>query len=374
MRITDIAIRALPPPSTGAKIHHDDSLSGFGVRVTSTGVKAFVLTFGVSRERITIGRYPIISLQEARAEARRLLAEQTLGKTRPRHVTLLETVETYYRTHAAQLRPGTQREIKRLFTRFLPKRGNLDDVTLPALTKILDGITSPSEAEHFHRAAKTFFKWCVERGLIPASPIERLRAPSRWKSRERILTDEELRAVWTAAGQSTEPLSTIVRLLVLTGQRRGEIGGLRKAWLDLEAGTCAFPAETTKNKRRHAFPLGLLSQSLLGTYSALDNDMLFQARGSDDIPKPYNGWSKGKAALDKKANIAPWTLHDLRRTYATNLQKLGIKLEVIEALLNHVSGTRTGIVGVYQRHRYEAEMREAVALFDAWFSRVITGK
>jgi len=441
MKLTDIAVRNLSAPPKASKVYHDDSITGFGVRVTAAGVKAFVLTYGANRERATIGRYPIISLQDARTEAKRILAERTLGKARPPRKSLSDALETYYGTHVANLRPGTQREIKRLFARYLPKRGNLDDLTVPALTKILDGISSPSEAEHFHRAAKTFFKWCVERDLLPTSPIDRLRAPSRWKSRERVLSDDELRAVWRAADTTPGSFGIIVKLLILTGQRRGEIAALKVEWCsgfgrDIDVPTTAgtecrhssvversaagagfpatvgedsgsnpgggsctitLPSEITKNKRSHTFPISTLTVGLLRTailasslaISILDtsyqsskmtapkSSLMFPARGHND--QPFNGWSKAKAQLDKKiadhlqggVQMAPWTLHDLRRTYATNLQRLGIKLEVIEQLLNHKSGVRSGVVGIYQRFEFTEECRAAVDRYETWIKSVV---
>jgi integrase len=144
--------------------------------------------------------------------------------------------------------------------------------------------------------------------------------------------------------------------------------------------TICIPSTHTKNKRSHTFPIGSMCLSLLTQCSTKDTtSYLFPARGSKNSPKPFNGWSKAKAQLDKKVGdklslpLQPWTLHDLRRTFATNLQRLSIKLEVIEALLNHVSGTRAGITGVYQRHRYEAEMREAANSYEAWFTKNIIG-
>jgi integrase len=195
------------------------------------------------------------------------------------------------------------------------------------------------------------------------------------KSRERVLTDDELRAVWKAAGKISVPFSQIVKFLIGTGQRRSEIGSMQFEWLDLENGTCTIPASVTKNRRPHTFPVGRGLLELRSPRLPGSGPYVFSARGSDG-GKPFNSWSKAKASLDRKVaehlgantKLIPWTLHDLRRTYATNLQRLGIKLEVIEALLNHVSGTRAGIVGVYQKHRYEAEMREAVGTFERWFT------
>ena len=182
--------------------------------------------------------------------------------------------------------------------------------------------------------------------------------------------------MWNAADQLGGAFCAIVKLLILTGQRRGEIGGLRTEYI--RGNTICLPSELTKNKRTHTFPVGKMARSILSTLPI--TGLLFPARGH--AGSPFNGWSKAKAALNTKIAISrgsegdprplpPWTLHDIRRTYATNLQRLSVKLEVIEALLNHVSGTRSGIVGVYQRHAYEAEMRAAVETFEDWFRRII---
>lgn len=214
----------------------------------------------------------------------------------------------------------------------------------------------------------TFLRFCARRNYISFNPIADLEKPPLPAARERILSDDELRAVWTAAQRTNGHFGIIVKLLILTGQRRSEIANLRAEWLN--ENSCTIPASHTKNKRAHTFPIGGMTSAIIGPLLS-EMSFLFLARGGPG--KSFNGWSKAKAQLDKLAQIGPWTLHDLRRTYATNLQRLGIKLEVIEALLNHISGTRAGIVGVYQRHAYEAEMREAVMTYEAWFARNING-
>ena len=387
MRLTDIAIRNLPAPAKGQTTHYDDSLPGFGVRVSQGGSKSFILIHGATRQRSTIGRYPIIGLADARTEAKRILAERTLGKHQPPTTKMDAALTLFTEQHLTKLAPRTSKEIIRLFNKHLvklkPKK--LAEVTTHDMTGITDKL-APSEAEHLHRACKTFFRWCVRRRLLQHSPLEGLELPSKWKARERVLSDDELRAVWIAAGKQDGVFGDIVKLLILTGQRRGEVVSLQTAWLDIEKQTCTLPSEIAKNRRSHTFPIGGLAVSILETSvmgaSLQSSTHLFPARGSDG-GKPFNGWSKAKAQLDKTVNIlwrdinqtvnpfTSWTLHDLRRTYATNLQRLGIKLEVIEALLNHVSGTRAGIVGVYQRHQYETEMREAVSIFEKWFTATI---
>lgn len=353
MRLTDISIRAIPQPERGVKVYHDDTLKGFGIRVSQAGAKSFVVTTGKNRDRITIGRYPLVGLAQARDIARRLLAERTLGRHHTPRTTVAEALQLYTEQHTTKLAPRTQKELARLFARYLTKHQakKLSDLTAHHITAVTDK-AAPSEAEHFHRAMRAFLRWCVARKLLEHSPVEGLPQPSKWKPRERVLTDDELRAVWT---HSRTRFGTIVRLLMVTGQRRSEIAAIQPDWFTNN--TLCFPSTITKNRRPHSIPCGKTTSALLGGSSL-----------------HFNGWSKAKAALDKRAQIEPWTLHDLRRTYATNLQRLGIKLEVIEALLNHISGTRAGIVGVYQRHNFWNEMVDAVNRYDEWFTKTIAGE
>ena len=183
-------------------------------------------------------------------------------------------------------------------------------------------------------------------------------------SRSRVLTDAELAAVWTAAGQAEGHFGTIVRLLILTGMRRGECAALQKSWI--RASTISLPGTATKNGRDHAFPIAAVGASLLKAAIPRDGSaLLFPARGTTDTP--FNGWSKSKVALDTQCKIEPWTLHDLRRTFATNLAALGTPIHVTEKLLNHVSGTVSGVAAIYNRHAYMDEMRAAI---DAWEKRL----
>jgi integrase len=178
-------------------------------------------------------------------------------------------------------------------------------------------------------------------------------------SRDRVLSDAELTQV-IAAATKAGAYGQLVRLLIYTGQRRGEIAALDASWINRRETTVSLPRRLTKNKRDHTFPYGEAVADILAELPKAG--LLFPARGKDD--RPFSGFSKAKTALDEVCTIEPWTLHDLRRTFATGLQRLGVRLEVTEALLNHVSGTRRGIVGVYQRHGYQDEMRAAMLLWE----------
>jgi integrase len=206
-----------------------------------------------------------------------------------------------------------------------------------------------------------------------------------------VLSDDELHSIWRACEQriafddeacggfkTTMPdivkmprqFAAIVQLLILTGARRGEIAGLRADYVSND--TCTLPSALTKNKREHTFPLSETTSSLLSTalQPPRTSELLFPARGS--FTRPFNGWSKSKVALDELSGVSGWTLHDLRRTFATRLAELAVAPHVIERLLNHVTGTVSGVAAVYNRASYMAEMRAAIDLWDAYVREKIS--
>ena len=225
----------------------------------------------------------------------------------------------------------------------------------------------PSEASHALVAAKVFFSWCVRHDYLDRSPCEGLRAPQSQASREQVLSDEELKSVLSQAVLEPYPWGPVLRLLVLTGLRRTNVAQLRWEYFDRAQRFITLPAEVTKNKRQHIFPYGDLTAAVLADLPRV-GDHFFPASRSHVRGKPttvFNGWPKAKAVFDAQlSNVAPYTLHDLRRTFASGLQRLGIRLEVIEQLLGHVSGSRAGVIGVYQRYDFLPEQRQAVQLWE----------
>jgi integrase len=193
--------------------------------------------------------------------------------------------------------------------------------------------------------------------------MDRMAAPTKPNARERVLADGELARVWIACEQ-LGAYGIVVKLLTLTGQRRGEIAAIRSNWINDDRVT--LPSWLTKNGREHRFPVASLASRLLaGVIATTSSPLLFPARGHDD--QPMNGWGKGKANLDRLSGITDWTLHDLRRTFATGLAALGTPIHVTEKLLNHVSGTHAGIVGIYQRFEF---WDEQVAAMQAWETKI----
>jgi integrase len=359
---SDTKLRSLPIPQTGQVDYWCNKLAGFGVRVSQGGSKTFVLNIHNSRR--AIGRYPLISLSKARTEAKRLLAERTLGKVRPQSITYQQAVQVFLEEKSTRRRARTVADHKRHLT-LLPFKCQLTDISHDDLSRKLEKLP-PSEFNHRLSCAKTFFIWAQKKRYIIDNPVIGLSPHSR-PSRARVLSDDELKKVWDTCSDKANELPQyfriIVKLLILTGQRRGEIAALKSEYFSND--TCTLPASLTKNGREHSFPVGRTAFATIPV--SVPNGLLFAAKGKSSTP--FNGWSKSKAALDEISGVENWTLHDLRRTFATNLAKLGTSIHVIEKLLNHVSGTISGVAAVYNRSQYMPEMREAV---DKWEAKLTT--
>ena len=354
---SDVGIRSLPIPEKGQRSYWDPKLPSFGIRVSQAGSRTFVLN--KNNSLITIGRYGIINLSEARAEAKRLLAEFTLGRVRPQSITYPKAVELFLQDKAKNRRSRTVADYKRLLNR-LGFKGQLSDITHTDVARRFARFAAPSEHSHRLVAAKVFWNWCEKRRYVEHNPTAGLsKSPS--PPRSRVLSDAELKSIWVST-YSADNFSRIVRLLILTGMRRGECAGLRAENVDLTNNLICLKPEQTKNGREHTFPVSELTSTILTNLATSQYGYLFPARGKNS---PFNGWGKCKQALDDRSGLSGYTLHDLRRSYAVNLQKLGVRLEVIEKLLGHISGSFAGIVGVYQRYDFMPEMREAVQKWEA---------
>jgi integrase len=202
--------------------------------------------------------------------------------------------------------------------------------------------------------------------------MEHMAQPPTGRSRSRVLTEAELRAVYRTAHSSTDSFGRIVTLLILTGQRRGEIARLEREWVNGD--TITLPSHVTKNGRGHTFPIGLEAQALLASIPRLKGcPYVFPAaRQKNEKTTVFNGWGKPKARFDKACAVTGWTLHDLRRTYSSTMAALGVPQIVMEKLLNHVSGgTQSPIAQVYNRYTYLDEMRAAVLKWEAYLGTLL---
>ncbi len=356
--LTDISIRALKPPVKGNTVLWDKSMPGFGVRCSQGGTKSFFLMYGTERARYQIGRVGIITLAEARDLARKFLAQRTLGKRENPTLKFEDAVAVFFESQAERIRPNTMRDYKRLLdTHFKPKlKGKpLTEIQTHQLTAIIDKLLpTKAECNYAFAVIRRFFRWAVSRRYLTHSPLEGIGLPTKTETRERVLSLPEIAEVWRKSGDTH--FGRIIRLCIVTAQRRGELGAIRDEWINKADRTITFPAAITKNRRAHTFPYPPTADPLLeGT------GLLFPARGKDT---PFNGWSKSKLALDKKLqNVAPWTIHDLRRSTATHIAQF-TPPHIVERILNH---TQQGTAPIYNRHLYLEEMRHAM---NEWQNRL----
>ena len=275
---------------------------------------------------------------DARNEARRMLAEKTLGKVRPQSMTVKVAIKLFIEEKKHRRRARTVHDYEYRLNKHYSLPGQVEDVAFAELSRRLERIKSASSYNSALAAGRGFFNWCLKRRYITSSPLTGL-SPRTVSSRSRVLTDDELKAVWIASDECGM-FGVIVKLLILTGPRRGETSALRSEYVSNEQ--CTLPASLTKNGREHTFPLGTLASSLLVSHKV--DGLLFPARGKSQ--HPFNGWSKSKTELDKLSGVTRWSLHDLRRTFATRLAEYGTAPHIIERLLNHVTGTISGVAGI----------------------------
>ncbi len=351
--LTDLTVRNLTQG-----LHLDARLTSFGIRVGKTK-KTWIVIRGTNRTKVSLGHYPALSLHDARRKALIALAspDAPIERTAPR--SFPDVLEAFLSQQEETLRPLSLYQLKRILRRHFKWQKPLDKITHNDVAATLDAIKAPSERAHALKDIRTFFNWCIPR-YLDSSPCVGIKKPPQ-KSRDRVLDDDELCRVWRQAELLGYPYGTIVRLLILTGQRSGETAALRWEWIGKD--TITIPASVTKNGNTTTFPLGSMAKRLIDA-TPNTGPLLFPARGHRD--KPFVGFGVSKLALDR-CGVESFTHHDLRRTFATNLAALGTPIHVTEKLLNHVSGTVSGVAAIYNRHAYLDEMRVAI---EAWEKRL----
>lgn len=364
--LSDRTIRSLAPPTKGQVTFWDQSQPGFGVRVSSAGAKSFVVVYGANRTRKTIGRYPTVSLKQAREKSKTLLAEFTLGLEQHRSISWQDARAQFLLDSERKNKPNTVAYYrKRLDAHFKFGQRNLADIGKhDILQKIRKVATSASEQHHAFVAVRTLFNWAVREDLVSSSPLQGVSGFKPPKARERVLSEDELRAVWSEAVRAPYPFGPIVQVLIITGLRRTEAASLEWGFIDKTEGVIKLPADLTKNGRAHVIPLGNGLWKVISGLPRINRYLFPSSHGKGSV---FNGWGKSKARLDENLDgVEPYTLHDLRRTFATTHAKIGTPIYVTEKLLNHVSGTISGVTAIYNRHTYIEEMKLANASYEAY--------
>ena len=390
--ITDAKLKGMKAPATGRLELSDTVVPGLRVRMSASGVQSFIVRKRIAGKpsNITLGRYgPRFGLAEARKKARAVLSDIEAGgdpssphaaskRAQPGAETIRGLLPAYLAAKAERRSVG---EMKRVMENYvLPELGDrlADAVTRADVTRLIDKVaaTAPVMARNVHAQLSAFYSWAMPRlDRLPSNPCRDAGRPSAPKARDRVLSDEELACLWHLVEAEPFPWNIALKLLILTGQRRNEVFEADWAEFDLKKKVWTIPGERAKNGERHEVPLTTSVLALLKLIPKHDDsDKLFPAQGQPE--NGASGFSKVQARLrknmtDKLGAMPEWRLHDVRRTVATGLQRLGVRLEVTEAVLNHLSGSRAGIVGVYQRHTFTDEKRAALETWVAEVERLV---
>lgn len=336
--------------------------------------------------KLTIGPFPAFDLLTARNDAKEALqlvakgidpaAEKRTAKQEAASGRdLVETIVGQFLERHAKGKKSHD-EIKRMLDHdVLPAwRGRrIQDITRRDVIELMDGLVDRGVGPMTNRVfsvVRKLFNWCVGRDIIVASPFVGLRPPVAEISRDRVLTDDEIKAFWQGTETLGYPFGPLFRLMLLTGQREGEVAGMTTA--ELHGDLWSLPKERTKNGRPHDVPLSDEAKAIVHALPRMvGTKLLFTTTGKTSV----SGWSRAKRTLDNKMQPEePWVLHDLRRTLATGMQRLGIPPHITEAVLNHKSGTIKGVAAVYARHDYADEKRSALAAWSRYVMALVEGR
>jgi integrase len=387
------------PPGKSDCIFFDDDLPGFGLRLRAGGARTFVVQYrvGTKQRRVKLGTPGKLSLAEARQLAKKALARVDLGhdvqgeklELKAQAAETLGAVVELYLPHAGHTRQrpikaGTRAAIERylrVLWRPLHERpiAKLDRKTLRQRLAEIASVNGPIAANRAQDVLSSMFSFAIGAGYADSNPVLGIPKVGKEVARERVLSDEELRLVWFHAGDGD--YGSALRLLLLTGQRREEVGAMTWGEIDLDKAVWSLGSERVKNGLQHQIPLSPQALAILKSIAKREGRALVFGRGEGG----FSAWSDAKRRLDQRllevlqeergpnAGLVPWRLHDLRRTVATRMADLGVLPHVVEAVLKHVSGTKRGVAGTYNRSTYAPEKRAALNL---WAERVaaLTGE
>jgi integrase len=435
MKLTERKIDLLTVENGGKdRLVFDAEQRGLAVRVTASGGRTYLCQYTLHghKWRVPLGACSAISLAKARkaaaaamgdvakginpaAERKQAATAERAKRVRDR-LTLRVLIEDWERLHLAGRRASYAAEaVRALNSAFADHLDEAaEDLDRVDVVRALDALTrrkarrkkggndKPKGGAMTGRTAaygRAAYGWGVKRGMVTANPFAELPIAKIIVKRERVLTDGEISEIWRAAGKVVGPYGVIIRLLILTGQRRGEVAGMTWGELSDDLATWTVPGERTKNGATHVVPMSAPARDLLRSFlpdgPSEAKRVLAERRASSALALPglagaFAGWSKSKGTLDKAiiearvkaaaaaatspAPLVPWSVHDLRRTVATGMQRLGVRLEVNEAVLNHISGSRGGIAGIYQRYDWADEKRAALDIWAAHVVAVVEGR
>lgn len=394
--LTELQLKNAKPSADKPQYEiRDGKIAGLFVRI-SKEAKTFVLKYRFEGRplRLTVGRYPDLSLLEARNKAqdarsqiakgidpqavkkkeKQKLADRVDGLVKqfideeckgPKFEKTGVPLKTSWKNIKADLDHSKASLVESCGTRSIH---HVTDADIASILKKVTAKRGPQAANNALKRMKAFFLWCRKppRRLIAVSPCEGMDKPAEEASRERVVTDAELAAIRQGCDAVGYPYGNIVKLLMLTGQRRTEVAAMRWTELDLDAGNWEMPGDRTKNDEPTIIPLSTLALDILKAVPCLNDTFVFPARGNEE--SHFSGYSKCKKDLDKKALIdgkalENWTQHDLRRTLATNLGRRQVAPHIIEHILNHKAASMSAVAKIYNRYQYLDEKRQALQMW-----------
>ena len=403
--LTQAGIDAIGPSDRRREVA-DGKIGGlyFVIQPSGSGARSWALRYRLAgrNRKLTIGPYPLIDIATARARATKAKAlivdgidpaaqkQEAKAAARAKAAEkepddLIETVAQIFieRYAKTSTRRRSWREAERILAHdILPKWGKrrLSTITKADTHRLLDGVLDRDAKVMANRVLitlKSMSRWARERGIIEQNPFDQLRPPATETPRDRILNDREIRVLMAALETEPYPLGPVTKLLLLTGARRSEIGEMRWSEIDLDAKVWTLPKERSKNKRQHQLPLSdAIIDILQGLPRICSSDLVFTLNGvvpasafSRTGRRIYNAM---EAALGDE--VPPWSFHDLRRTAASGMASLGIGPHIVEAVLNHKSGTIRGVASVYNKYQYQPEQRAALERWAAHVEALASGE
>ena len=377
----------------------DSDLTGFGAVCTKTGSCSYFIEYrlggrGTQSKRLTIGKHGVLTPDEARKVAKAELGKVARGTdvaqakkdqrdkltgvtfrdTAERYVAVHEKNTRYWRMARARLQSA---DVKAILDRPIAL------ITRAEIAAVIDKVQERSNASArlLFGDMRPIFAWALNRAAIESNPMGGMRGPAPSQARDRFLGDEEIKAFWQAASEQSWPFKNVFKLLLLTGQRRGEVAGMRWRELDLDNATWTIARERCKNGKAHSIDLSPEALRILDPFgdavafrpAVSTQDFVFSTTGTT----PVNGFCGVKERIDKLMHkllgekFQPWRTHDLRRTAASGMAALGIQPHVIERVLNHLSGVQGGLTGVYQRHEYREERKQAILIWSEHVAQIV---
>jgi integrase len=390
MRLTDRTVARLALAAGKVdRIHFDGDLAGFGYRLRrgagSRMLRSWVVQYrhaGIVR-RYLIGSAEAIGAEQARVAAKKILAKVALGEDpqaargarRDRDRLTFRTIAVdYVAARAPALRPKTLRDLRWYLQgpHFRTLHGApLDRIgrkEIAACLVIIERERGTPTALRARAALSSLFVWAMRSGLTDANPVANTPKPAIGGGRDRVLSDDELGAIWRACGDDDH--GRIVKLLILCGSRRAEIGGLCWSELDFDAGVWTLPSARSKNKRPHTLAIMPAMRAIIDQVPRrVARDQVFGERGAGG----FAGWTSSKSALDTRSGVRGWVLHDIRRSVATGMANLNVQPHIIEEVLGHSSGHKAGVAGIYNKATYAAAVRAALATWHDHIRVIVAG-